>query len=498
MNELTDIATRLRSANPIRVDAFDSARVGPLVDRVVAVSTKHELNPMADGETTEPMRGRRHRRTGMRSRVPVRLAVSLATGAALVVAVSVVTLSHGSNNPRTGTTTPTQGFASPTQTSSATWTLTGLVAASGWHPQSVGATSPMQLICPTQRTCIASGVDLGVDQNSLLRQQNVIEVSNDGGATWGVAEVPPDGMYFNGFTCPSSTTCMTVGVLPNEGSGPPPPSLYETTDGGATWAVRVMPGVVFSTASLACWTTTSCVVVEQTEGFTAYVTNDAGRTWTRSRLPTGFFGPADTDSMRCSIDGRCVAVGNASTAYAADPAFAYSVDGGRVWQLGKAPPIQAGAAQVLSCSDSFHCMAIESAGLQNGLSEVSGVVTTSDGGRTWTAVSAQGLSPSSAPKYLRIGALACVSPTMCLASGQSGGSATFDSNAVTQGIVAVTRDGGQSWHFESLPTINQHAIQETSSITCSGDSQVCFVGAFTAGLDSSIVLESQIQTPQSQ
>lgn len=502
MNDLTDIATRLRSANPIRVDAFDSARVGLLVDRVVAASTTHEHNPMADRGVAEPMGGLHHRRTGVRSRVPVRLAVSLTMGVALVVAVSVVTLGLGSNNSRTGTTTPPKEFVLPTQTSSATWNLTGLVAASGWHPQSVGATSPLQLICPTERTCISSGVDLGVDQNSLPAQQNDVQVSNDGGASWRVAEVPGDGVYFNGFTCPSSTTCMTVGAendfthCPSCGG---PPSLYATTDGGATWTVRAMPGVSgLANASLACSTPLSCVVVEQGEGFTAYVTDDAGRSWTRALLPAGFFGPSSSYSMQCASDRRCVAMGIASLAYSAEPAFAYSTDGGRVWQLGKAPPVHAGAGSVLSCSDALHCMAVENAGLQNGLTEVRGVVTTSDGGRTWTAVSAHGLSPGSAPQYLRISALVCVSPTMCLASGQSGGSATFDSNAVTQGVVAETSDGGQSWHFESLPTINQHSIQQTTSITCSGDSQVCFVGAFTAGLESSIVLESHIQAVESQ
>jgi photosystem II stability/assembly factor-like uncharacterized protein len=260
-----------------------------------------------------------------------------------------------------------------------------------------------------------------------------------------------------------------------------------------------MPGVSgLANASLACSTPLSCVVVEQGEGFTAYVTDDAGRSWTRALLPAGFFGPSSSYSMQCASDRRCIAMGIASLAYSAEPAFAYSTDGGRVWQLGKAPPVHAGAGSVLSCSDALHCMAVENAGLQNGLTEVRGVVTTSDGGRTWTAVSAHGLSPGSAPQYLRISALVCVSPTMCLASGQSGGSATFDSNAVTQGVVAETSDGGQSWHFESLPTINQHSIQQTTSITCSGDSQVCFVGAFTAGLESSIVLESHIQAVESQ
>jgi len=312
-----------------------------------------------------------------------------------------------------------------------------------------------------------------------------------------VAAVPPDGEYFNGFTCPSSTTCMTVGVQPNHGSGPPPPSLYVTTDGGTTWTVRVMPGAAWSTAELSCSTTTSCVVIEQTEGFTAYVTEDAGRTWTMASLPPGFRGPAGPYSMHCSHDGRCVAVGSSSTAYAGPSAFAYSSDGGRTWQMGNAPSLPSGDG-VLSCSDAVHCMAIETAGLQNGLSQVSGVVTTSDGGHTWTATSAQGLSPNTAPQYLTVGALDCVSPTTCLASGQFGGSANFDSNAVTQGVVETTTDGGESWQPESLPTIDHHAIEETSAITCPGGSQVCFVGAFTAGVDSSIVLESHVQAVHSQ
>src|SRR5580693_5897642 len=155
MNELTDIATRLRAANPIPVDAFDSTRVGSIVDRVVRVEQPpHGLDPTADGEASKPMPGGRHRRPRVRSRVPVALATSMAVVVVLVVAVTVVTLGHRDGKPYSRWTT--QVFTTPMQTSSATWNLTGLVAASGWHPQSVGATSPVQLICPTERTCIAS------------------------------------------------------------------------------------------------------------------------------------------------------------------------------------------------------------------------------------------------------------------------------------------------------------------------------------------------------
>jgi photosystem II stability/assembly factor-like uncharacterized protein len=453
-----------------------------------------ELNPIAEG-VTEPTPGRRHRRPGVRSPIPVRLAASLSLAVALVVAVSVVTIRLESNKTDTGSTN--KQFVMPNQTSVATWNLTGLVAASGWHPQSVGATSPLQLICPTEQTCIASGVDLGVDQSSLPVTQFDIEVSNDGGGTWRVAEVPGDGVYFNGFTCPSPTTCMTVGV-PNDFSGPP--SLYATTDGGATWSIRAMPGISgLATASLACSTTLSCVVVEQSNTFASFVTGNAGRSWSSSALPPKFFGPAGPESMQCSSDGACVALGLTALTRTADAAIAYSTDGGRVWQMGKTPPLPAGGmSPVLSCSDDLHCMAIESAGLQNGDSEVSGVATTSDGGRTWTTASARGLTPSTAPEYLQLNGLFCVSSTVCLASGQSGGDPAFDSPNVTQGQVAATNDGGRSWHLESLPTINQDAIQSTTSITCSLDSQVCFVGAFTASLDSSVVLESHIQAVGSQ
>jgi photosystem II stability/assembly factor-like uncharacterized protein len=453
-----------------------------------------ELNTIV-GQGTDATRGHSDRRVGVRARASVGLVASLAVVVALVVAACVVTLGHGANKPHIRP--PLTGvFATPRQTSSATWSLTGLVAAPGWHPQSVGATSAVQLICPTEQTCIASGVDLGVDQLSLPYQQNDIAISNDAGESWRVAEVPPDGMSFNGFTCPTSTTCMTVGVLPNEGNGPPPPSFYVTTDGGATWTVRVMPGVVFSTAALACWTATSCVVVEQTESFTAYVTDDAGRSWTSSQLPARFFGPADSDALQCSGDGRCIAMGIASLAYSAEPTFAYSTDGGRTWELGTTPPVHAGAASVLSCSDALHCTAVENTGVQNGLTEVRGVVTTSDGGRTWTAASAHGLSPGSAPQFLEIGSLACVSPTTCYAAGQSGGSATFNSTVPTLGVVAATSDGGQTWHLESLPTINHHAIGETASITCPS-SQTCFVGGFT-DLDSGVLLERDSRSVNSQ
>src|ERR1700686_2718822 len=140
-----------------------------------------ELNPIAE-DVTEPTPGRRHRRPGVRSPIPARLAASLSMAVALVVAVSVVTIRLESNKTDTGSTA--KQFVTPNQTSVASWNLTGLVAASGWHPQSVGATSPLQLICPTEQTCIASGVDLGVDQSSLPVTQFDIEVSNDGGGPW--------------------------------------------------------------------------------------------------------------------------------------------------------------------------------------------------------------------------------------------------------------------------------------------------------------------------
>lgn len=67
------------------------------------------------------------------------------------------------------------------QTSQADWQLVGQVAASGWHRQSTGNASPLELICPTTSTCITSGVDLGVNQNTLPTTQFDLAVSHDAG-----------------------------------------------------------------------------------------------------------------------------------------------------------------------------------------------------------------------------------------------------------------------------------------------------------------------------
>ena len=183
------------------------------------------------------------RRRAHRAR-PVRLVAVLATAAALVVAVCVVTIGISSHRARNRSacssvrscsslgTSRGQGFRASHADLQCYVESHGARRGVRWRPQSVARRAPVQLICPTEQTCIGSGVDLGVDQSSLTYQQNDIEVSNDAGASWQVADVPPDGEYFSGFTCPSSTTCMTVGQQTGEAGGPQPPSLYVTPTAG--------------------------------------------------------------------------------------------------------------------------------------------------------------------------------------------------------------------------------------------------------------------------
>ena len=122
-------------------------------------------------------------------------------------------------------------------------------------------------------------------------------------------------------------------------------------------------------------------------------------------------------------------------------AFAWrSIDGGRTWSHSWLPSVGTGISSVsgLSCADALQCVGvgIETRGT-NGNRTGGFIVTTSDGGATWTVQT----SPATAAMFL--GSVSCATTQDCWAGG-------LDTDQKT-GTMIATQDGGKSWSPVQIP-----------------------------------------------
>ena len=412
------------------------------------------------------------KRMNVRTRLLQRPLVSLLTVAALIIAAVIVpiTLSQSHvNRPKA-----TIGRVK------ATWNVAGYLTGPGWVANSASGPLPttqtdtLQLVCPSSTMCYSTGVN-----NEGTQTEGVISVTSDGGASWTQSIGADDGTYFSGISCPTATTCMAVGILPNALVHP---SLYTTTDAGTQWSVLPMPGTRLVPVNISCATVTKCVVVGEEDTSPSptafsYVTSDGGQTWVSSALPSDFAISAQS-SLNCFGDGHCVIVGGeASTPHtASQSAIFYSENFGATW-TGSSAPTLTGSLTNLGCSDSSHCVAIDDSGKWN---TVGGELLTNDGGVRWTSVSPTGLNSPNSQKPLVINSLSCPTSTNCWASGtiyESTCEGTCPYVPVQSAMLA-TSDGGATWTEEALPSAPSDSLQYVgdSPVDCLSDTSCFAIG----------------------
>jgi hypothetical protein len=445
-----------------------------------------------------------HPRTGPRRFArPPAAAAWAATAAAVVVILAVVGINTFSGQ-------PPQRPVTGVSTVPASWRLAGFIDQMAWQPSSSGAVAAsVAVTCPTVTTCYAD--NLGSSQYGA-----VVEVTTDGGATWQAAPLPAGTWLTSNLACPTAGRCLVDGYadVPIGATSPSGGALaaFVTTDGGATWSVEPLPVGAEKVISLACRSATSCIgagygptTSPPPGSAVALRTTDGGDSWSVASLPEAFV-PTDNGAS-CAGVGACVVVG--TTGFGTTPtgsstasgAALYSADGGSSWSAAIVP---AGIAVIraVSCSDDGECMAVangpsstSAAAAGAGPYGPSTVLISADGGRSWTAPGARGLTSA------ELTTIACPSALDCWAGGFTSG--TGD-NGSEVGVIESTQDGGATWSAETLPTMASSAqqaksglvdldIENVSSISCPADASCLAMaaqGALTAPTQQHLALHN--------
>jgi photosystem II stability/assembly factor-like uncharacterized protein len=218
-------------------------------------------------------------------------------------------------------------------------------------------------------SCSAPGVcnvigSTGVNNpNGGLADEVVFLSTTDAGDHWASTVLPEQAserslqlLEFGGssvsMSCATRTNCVAVasfyGLIPNQGVV----TTWSTSDGGVTWAEHSIAGITGMKAQISCPDVNVCWA-GPTNGSAADPSGDVvrsvdgGRTWTLSTLRSLPQG-APWQSISCVSGTNCYVSGNG---------IDETTDGGRSWKAVTLPP-NVGAVAAISCEPSGSCAAI--------------------------------------------------------------------------------------------------------------------------------------------
>lgn len=241
------------------------------------------------------------------------------------------------------------------------------------------------------------------------------------------------------IACPTSAHCIVGGYTP-EGGDPVTAVAYSTEDGGLTWSPLTLPaGSVAAPdaiSSISCPTSLLCfaagsqpVVSPGRTSSAAYiaVSTDGGLHWSNSLT-----GDSSTQSVvellsiSCGSEVDCVAVG--------DSGVVSTADGGATWTVqGFISSLNGGYLTGVSCASKRHCVTVGVGG-SGGL--VPEVLVTNDDGLNWT-------NTFSLPVGEYIDSVDCPSARACVSVGYP--------NRGGPVPVITSADGGGTWSQRTVP-----------------------------------------------
>jgi hypothetical protein len=313
-------------------------------------------------------------------------------------------------------------------------------------------------------TTLSCGSDSDCDAGGTYNGQSVLVSTTNAGHSFTVSPLPTTVGTLFSLSCSSDQFC---GGLASEeapyspfahpdalGDGKPTDATFLSTDDGGSTFTSTAITAGNSLWTLECTSSLDCVALGDqgslSDGTTDWAegvmetTNDGGNTWTSASLPSGFTVGNDSvlscaDALNCSVSGQI------SVTFENPPACAANQPSNSPTSL----PVNAGTpSSAIEAIVQFESSLINSANLQAtpntddfGCSwppetGVSDIVSTTDGGNTWTP---EQLPASVVAPVLR--GLSCPTDNDCWASG-------YDENVQgvpDQSVLLGTTDGGSTW-----------------------------------------------------
>ncbi|HLX50425.1 MAG TPA: hypothetical protein VKS82_19030 [Streptosporangiaceae bacterium] len=335
-------------------------------------------------------------------------------------------------------------------------------------------------------TCTSTSDCWAVGSNSTAP---VVYNTTNGGQTWAIQTVAGALGVLQSVYCQSNgMDCWAVGSA-DAGSGTAG-AIYSTTDGGANWSGAKVTGAATTLNAIACpgsGTSVTCVAVgttgptdQPTSGIVLQVAGDLSSI-TPVSVPSAV---AALTGVACQGTSNCVATGvstqdPATGVYAG--ALIHSTNGGGAWTATTVPAGLTSLAGV-TCPSSGNCAAV-GYGAPNGVSPGAIVINGGVSATTWS-----GEAHISGVEYLD--GIACPAPATCLAAGYSG-----LGSAATAELAWTTN--GTTWSTQSAGPGYLDAVACPAAGTCQAAGYQALGSSGSGGIDA-LTMGSGSWTVQSQ
>ncbi len=250
-----------------------------------------------------------------------------------------------------------------------------------WEPQTSGVTVRLRGVSAVSSTVAwASGAG-----GTVLR-------TTDGGATWERRPVPgADSLDFRDVDGLGDSTAVILSIGPGEAS-----RIYRTEDGGATWEERFRnrdPKAFFDAVAFGDVQHGVAFSDSMDGRFVVRMTTDAGRTWIA--VPSERLPPALPEEGAFAASGTNVAMLGADRIWigTSKSRVLRSTDGGESWSVHVTPVATGQATGIFSIAFRDASNGIVVGGNYQQEEEArDNVAVTDDGGRTWVRPPGTGLS----------------------------------------------------------------------------------------------------------
>ncbi len=362
-----------------------------------------------------------------------------------------------------GTTEPLYGVSCPSETACFAVGRSGKIVATSdgasWSARTSGTSQRLWAVsCPTTSTCVAAGDDF--EGQGLLR-------TTDSGTSWFQQSLgDSNSPQFRGASCPSPSACFLAGE--QERVKPDIAAIYATTNADSispppTWTRQASHSTNLLRA-VSCPSATTCVAVgmrgsilRTTDGGAAWSSHSPGTDGELSRIIC-----ASTSEEECLTEGLNVLNGvsftgpNTGFAVGSYRTVMATNDGGETWTtqtsgtprfVAGAPPLPPPGLNAIACSSAASCVAV---------GDLGSVVTTADGGESWSD------QPSGTNSDLL--GVTCPTATVCYTVG-------------SRGTILKSIDAGSRWGKRE-----SGSDELLSSVSCADPKDCVAVGSLGTAL----------------